>query len=148
MFSRRAAECRGPTLGHQRKQPSASTTVVVHLVGSSRSPSDRSHEGIARCLRNRFARHHIVFRESFLVAIASHWFVGSIGTTSSSHCSPSTVGSRCRPRLRARSSVHGRSVHHVRGRAAPRRLVLRVLRTRVYIRERVCASLGRVRTCM
>jgi len=77
MFSRRAAKCRGPTLGHQRKQPSASTTVVVHLVESSRSPSDRSHEGIARGLRNRFARHHIVFRESFLVVIASH-VVGSI----------------------------------------------------------------------
>jgi len=147
MFSRRAAKCRGPTLGHQRKQPSASTTVVVHLVESSRSPSDRSHEGIARGLRNRFARHHIVFRESFLVVIASH-VVGSIGTTSSSHCPPSTVDSRRRPRLRARSSVHGRSVHHVRGRAAPRRLVLRVLRTRVYIRERVSAFLGRVRTCM
>jgi len=141
MFSRRTAKCRGATLGQQRKRPSASSTVVVHLAESSRSPSDRSHEGIARHC-------HIVFRESFLVVIASH-VLSVLSSTTSSHCPPSTVAPRCEPtRLVARSSVHGPVHGQVRDRAAPRRLVLRVLGTRVYIRERVCAFLGRVRTCM
>lgn len=133
MFSRRSTECRGPTLGHNRHHCSPPT---VHSVDQSFSSRSRKIGAGSHCLPRKFS--------------SSSSQITSTLSTINTNRQPLSVRwlsvGFWRPAATQDSAQS--SVHHVRGRAAPRRLVLRVLRAYVYIRERVCAFLGRVRTCM
>lgn len=135
MFFRRSTECRGPTLEHDRHHCSP----TVHSVDQSFSSTSREIGAASHCLPRKFS--------------SSSSQITSILSTINTNQQPLSVrwlsvGCWRPPATQdsARSSVH-RVMHHVRGRAAPRRLVLRVLRAYVYIRERVCSLDVYARAC-
>jgi len=143
MFSRRSAA--GPTF------PDTAYAIATTVVPFTVHPADRSFFLFLR-EREMMRSSGVITLSSAKAASSSSEVTKSTISTTNNHCvRPLAV---CRPlataddsRLRARSSLHD-FVHHVRGRVAPRRLVLRVLRVYVYIRERVSAFLGPVRTCI